>query len=32
MTEYSFVTHLTFEAPVERVWYEIVHPLQWPQW
>ena len=32
MAEYSFVTDWSFDAPVERVWHEIVHPLQWPQW
>jgi uncharacterized protein YndB with AHSA1/START domain len=32
MPEYSFVTHWSFPAPVERVWREITHPLDWPAW
>jgi uncharacterized protein YndB with AHSA1/START domain len=32
MAAYSFVTHWSFAAPVERVWHEITHPLEWPRW
>jgi hypothetical protein len=32
MAHYSFVTHWSFPAPVEAVWEEIVHPLEWPKW
>ena len=32
MTEYSFTTDWSFDAPVERVWDAITHPLDWPNW
>jgi len=32
MLDYTFVTNWSFNAPVEQVWHEIIHPLQWPQW
>lgn len=31
-TDYEFVTHWEFTAPVERIWHEIIHPLDWPAW
>lgn len=32
MPAYAFVTHWSFAASIERVWYEITHPLNWPEW
>lgn len=32
MQEYHFVTHWFFDAPVERVWQELVNAQAWPQW
>lgn len=32
MAKYSFVTHWTFDAPLEKVWKEIRNMDAWPQW
>ena len=32
MSEYSFVTNWSFEAPLERVWAEIEDADAWPNW
>ena len=32
MSQYSFVTHWKFKAPVEQVWNEIRDMDSWPQW
>jgi hypothetical protein len=32
MEGYAFTTRWWFAAPVEAVWREISHPLEWPQW
>lgn len=32
MADYSFTTEWRFDAPIEAVWREIAHPLDWPQW
>lgn len=32
MSEYSFVTNWSFEAPLERVWAEIEDADSWPSW
>ncbi len=29
---YAFVTRWSFEAPIDAVWNEIHHPLDWPKW
>jgi uncharacterized protein YndB with AHSA1/START domain len=31
-SQYSFVTHWTFDAPVGHVWDELSTPEQWPRW
>jgi uncharacterized protein YndB with AHSA1/START domain len=32
LANYSFVTVWHADAPVERVWDAIYHPLRWPEW
>ena len=32
MTNYSFTSDWSFEAPIEPVWNAITHPLEWPDW
>jgi Polyketide cyclase / dehydrase and lipid transport len=32
MTEYHFVSTWHLQAPIERVWDEIVHTERWPHW
>ena len=32
MSQYSFVTHWTFNAPVQEVWREIRDMDGWPEW
>ena len=32
MTNYTFITRWRFESPLEHVWDEIAHPLEWPEW
>ena len=32
MSEYHFVTHWTFSAPLEKVWNEIRSMDTWPEW
>lgn len=32
MSDYQFVTHWRFEAPLETVWHEIKSMDRWPEW
>ena len=32
MSQYSFITHWKFEAPIEKVWNEIRNMDTWPEW
>ena len=32
MSQYSFVTHWKFKAPLEQVWKEIRDMDSWPEW
>jgi Polyketide cyclase / dehydrase and lipid transport len=32
MTDYHFVSTWRLQAPIERVWEEIVHTERWPSW
>lgn len=32
MSQYSFVTHWSFKAPIDKVWNEIRDMDYWPQW
>lgn len=32
METYHFVTHWFFEAPIDRLWAEIVDGTTWPEW
>jgi hypothetical protein len=32
MSEYSFTTHWSFDAPLDAVWEAISQPLRWPEW
>ena len=32
MSQYSFVTHWNFNAPIEKVWHEIREMDSWPGW
>jgi Polyketide cyclase / dehydrase and lipid transport len=32
MEIYHFVTHWSFEAPIDRVWAEIIDGTTWPEW
>ena len=32
MAEYAFVTHWSFEAPIESVWELIANSENWPSW
>lgn len=32
LDHYEFTTHWEFAEPVDRVWREIVRPVDWPQW
>ena len=31
-SQYAFVTHWRFDAPIEAVWNELHSPLKWPEW
>jgi hypothetical protein len=32
MTDYHFVSSWRLQAPIERVWEEVVHTERWPSW
>ena len=32
MAGYAFVTHWSFQAPIEQVWTLISEPERWPEW